>query len=321
MAGSAGQLDPRRWRRHAWLNWLQSVLLLASMGAVVGLLGHWLWGPDGLVVFLSLALGGLLLGHGLSPRLALALYGARPLRAEEAPGLYALVEELSRRAGLERIPTLWWVPSPLLNAFAVGTRRDAAIGLTDGLLRNLDARELAGVLAHEVSHIRADDLWVMGLADLMSRTAHLLSLLGQLLLLFNLPLWATAGVHLPWGALLLLVAAPLVVTAAQLALSRTREFDADLNAAALTGDPEGLASALARLETLQGGWLERLFWGRGLPQPSWLRTHPPTEERIARLLALSQEAEGALAVAAPLVTRLPEPVVRRPRLRLTGLWY
>ena len=197
--------------------------------------------------------------------------------------------------------------------------------MTDGLLRELDPRELVGVLAHEVSHIRNNDLRVMGLADLFSRATGLLSFLGQLLLLLNLPLILIAEVAINWWAIALLVFAPSLSALAQLALSRTREFDADLNAARLTGDPDGLASALRKLEYIQGGWLERIFLpGRRAPQPSVLRTHPATDERVARLAQLKSAPRPEFAAG----MRSFDPgrafgaaSTRRPRWHINGLWY
>ncbi len=233
------------------------------------------------------------------------------------------MSERTARAGLESRPELFYVPSRMLNAFAAGTREQSAIAVTDGLLRQLD-----GVLAHEVSNIRSNDLWVMGLADLFSRASSLLSLLGQFLLLLNLQLILFSPVTISWWAILLLIFAPNLSALAQLALSRTREYAADLNAARLTGNPEAPARALARIERVQGGWLERVFLpGRRIPEPSLLRRHPQTEKRIERLRALKPELEG---VTRPLWNRDTRPDVdallgsrvrRVPHWHMNGLWY
>jgi len=133
----------------------------------------------------------------------------------------------------------------------------------------------------------------------------------------------------PWGCrtliVLLLIFAPQLAVLAQLGLSRTREYDADLNAAALTGDPEGLASALVKIEGRQRRLLDLLLPGWGLPEPSWLRTHPPTEERIRRLLALAPRegvwlpgSRAGWPPGVPVVASLP---ARRPRYHVSGLWY
>ncbi|OQX48459.1 MAG: hypothetical protein B0D87_05510, partial [Candidatus Sedimenticola endophacoides] len=179
-------------------------------------------------------------------RWVLRLYNARPLLPSAAPALSGLTRELARRAGLERVPVLYWIPSRTVNAFSVGSRDDAALALTDGLLRLLSPRELAGVLAHEISHVSNNDMRLMGLADMISRPTHLMSVLGLLLMLLSLPLMMFGMAMFPLSGMLLLLAAPGISALLQLGLSRVREFDADLEAARITGDPRGLASALAK---------------------------------------------------------------------------
>jgi heat shock protein HtpX len=205
----------------------------------------------------------------------------------------------------------------------VGRRNEAGIAVTDGLLRGLGPRELTGVLAHELSHIANEDMWIMGLADAVSRLTSGLSLAGQILLLVNLPLLLLGQVTLPWLAVALLIAAPAVSALLQLALSRRREYDADLQAVRLTGDPRGLAAALSRLERYRSGWLGRvLLPGRGDPDPSLLRTHPATDERVRRLLELEREVEVAFpGVQQRFSLRDFPPVSRRPRWRVGGYRY
>jgi len=320
-------IDNETWLQHAWQNRLQSLLLLAVMACFLALLGWLLWGQDGVVILVSAGLAGVLLNSSISPRLVMLLYGASPVRPDQAPALWKALEVLSDRAELPAIPQMYYVPSQMLNAFAVGTRRHSAIAVTDGLVRQLDLRELVGVVAHEVSHVRNNDLWVMGLADMFSRTTSLLSLLGQFLLLLNLPLILLSKISVSWLAIFLLVFAPNLSALAQLALARTREFNADLNAARLTGDPDGLASALMKIERAQGGWLERVFMpGRRVPVPSLLRTHPETEERVRRLMELKPELQGTdiLLASEPDFDRFAafgKPVSRPPRRHIGGLWH
>lgn len=306
-------------------NRLQSVLLLAAMTLLWALLGWSLAGPELMFILLGVGLITLLVAMPTSPRWVLALYRARPLPVAAAPQLHALVGELAGRAGLRQTPALYLVPSRMLNAFSVGSAGDAAVALTDGLLRTLSWRELAGVLAHELSHVRHNDMWVMALADLVSRMTHLLSLMGQLLLLLNLPLILLTDVQIPWLAVLLLIVAPSLSALLQLALSRQREYDADLGAVRLTGDPEGLARALVHLEGLHGSWLYQvLLPGRRVPDPSLLRSHPPTEERVRRLMALapSPTDAGWGSVASGPADGLPEgQVTRPPRWRPFGTWF
>ncbi len=193
------------------------------------------------------------------------------------------------------------------------------------MLRQLEPRELAGVLAHEVSHVRNNDPWVMGLADVTSRITGWFSMLGQILFLLNIPLVLMGAVSISWLAIALLIFAPTLSGLIQLALSRTREYDADIGAVELTGDPRGLASALAKLERTQGRWLEQILMpGRRVPDPSLLRTHPPTAERIERLLALTSDhattSRPRLATTPHHLSTIPV-VTSRPRWRgVMGVW-
>lgn len=288
-------MNPANARRHRLGNALQSVLLVAAMAGLLGLLGWVVAETQGLIVAIVACLLVALLGPRISPRLVLRMYRAGVIRAQQAPRLYAILQELSRRAGLSRMPQLYYIPSPMLNAFAVGDRDNAAIAMTDGLLRNLDERELTGVLAHELSHVRHNDMWVMNLADIIGRMTVALSQFGLFMLFFGLPLVLLGAIDISLPMVLLLIFAPTLTALLQLALSRTREYDADLGAVELTGDLPGMIAALRKLERRQGGWMERIFMpGRRQPEPALLRTHPQTEERIARLreLAPRQPSSG-----------------------------
>jgi heat shock protein HtpX len=214
-----------------------------------------------------------------------------------------------------------------LNAFATGTPQKAVIGITEGLLRRLTLSELAGVLAHEISHIRNNDLAVMSLADVMTRFTQMLSYLALFLALFNLPAFLLGDSEISFIGLLLLYLAPTVGSLIQLGLSRTREYDADLEAAGLTGDPESLASALEKLERYQGHFWEDMMLpvpGRRIPQPSLLRSHPLTQERVARLRSLHDRPMlPQLSIAEePMVSLIGlGPIAMRPRYRWTGVWF
>ena len=207
------------------------------------------------------------------------------------------------------------MPSRVPNAFAVGSPGDAAVAVTDGLLRRLHPRELLGVLAHELSHVRNNDLWLMSLADLIGRMTRVMSVMGVALVVIGLPMWLAGGRGPPLLLIPLLLFAPQITLLLQLALSRAREFDADLDAAGLTGDPEGLAAALVKLERARQSLLERILMpGWRSPEPSLLRTHPPTRERIERLLALGAPARPRLAPVPEVASLAPAgwPEIRRP---------
>jgi len=309
-------------RRNMW----HSLLLLMAMLLLFMLLGRVLFGPGGGVLLLF----GTLLLVAFMPRasawLTLRLYRAQPIHSAQAPGLFRMVDALRRKAGLAEMPMLFLVPSSTPNAFAMLHGDHTLIAVTDGLFRLLDKRQLAGVLAHEISHIRHGDLSVMQLADLLTRLTATLSDVGWLTLLLWLPFSLLAGMSMPWFAILLLLAVPLLSSLLQLALSRTREFDADLGAVELTGDAEGLATALLRIEQGTTPWWQWLLLpGRQRAAPSLLRTHPLVSERVQRL----QE----VAVRRPQVSMtwfaddehepfMQSPVIGTPRRwRGFGIWY
>ena len=305
--------------RHRWLNRLQTALLVLTLPGIAAVAGSLLLGDGGLWLALAAAGFTLLLEPAAASGLTLRLYGARPLYPDEAPDLWAVLRELAARAGLPAVPVPHYVPSGVVNAFATGSKHHAAIALTDGLLRSLTPRELTGVLGHEIAHIANEDLRVMGLADSISRLTHLLALLGQLAIVLSLPALLLGVAEVNWPALLLLAVAPQLALLAQLGLSRVREFDADRLAADLTGDPHGLASALAKIERVSRSWRAWLLPGWGNPEPSWLRTHPATAERIERLLEL---APPPAMPPFPSARFVPEVTVspRPPRWRTGGLW-
>jgi heat shock protein HtpX len=320
-------LDEERLREHKARNLVQSYLIAAALGALTGFSAWLIWSWVG--VFMAfLTIGSLYaLAPRLPPEIFLRMYRARPLDARHGQHLTSILDALAARAQLVGRPRLYVVPSMTLNAFATGTPERPAIAVTEGLLRRLSLREIAAVMAHEISHIRNNDLGVMALADMMSRYTQLLSYVALFLALLNLPNMLIGEDRISWIAILLLYLAPTASSLLQLALSRTREFDADLEGAMLTGDPAGLASALQRLEQYQGHFWEDLMFpvpGRRIPQPSLLRSHPATAERIARLRELDQRSHLApLAFPEePMVTLIGfGPITMRPRYRLPGVWY
>lgn len=316
-------MDIQLAQHHRALNRLQSAFLLLAMGVLLALVGWLFAGMLGLVWSLVLAASLAVLGPSVSPRFILRMYQARELRPDQVPGLHGLVSELTRRAGLDRAPRLFYVASPVLNAFALGRSGQSWLVVSEGILRKLTPRELTGVLAHEISHIRHNDTTVMGLADLFSRLTAALSTAGQFLLFFNLPLVIFSDYHINWWAILVLIAAPVVSSLIQLALSRAREYDADIGAAELTGDPGSLASALHKIERYQNSVFEQIVMpGRGVPEPSILRTHPHTRDRLERLRALEPRRQAVHPGQAEIPDFLIRPGGRRrPRWRTMGMWY
>ena len=191
-----------------------------------------------------------------------------------------------------------------------------------GLLRRLDFRELAGVLGHEITHVRNNDIWVMSLADILSRFTRSLSFFALFLLFVSVPATFVTGAPMPWAAIALLDLPPFRASCNSRCRDRANTMPIS-GAATLTGDPEGLASALGKLERYQGRLWEDIFMpGRRIPLPSVLRTHPQTSERIARLLALRKPETAPLRFGNPYghVAGFA-PVPPQPRYHWTGFWF
>jgi len=303
-------------RRHRFANRLHTFVLVAGSLALLALTAWAIAGGVGMIYALIFGGVSLLAARRVSPSVVLRMYKAKPVGPDLFPAGHAIVSELSRRAGLTRAPDLYVVPSPLMNAFAVGRRDASAIAVTDTLVRSLTARELAGVLAHEITHIRNEDIKVMSLADVVSRLTSTLSTIGIVAVLFNLSGFFPT---VPWLGVLAMIAAPTIGSLLQLALSRTREFDADYGAAMLTGDPDGLSSALVKLEGAHRRRLEAMLLPAGrMAEPSMLRSHPPTAERVERLQALKPTMLRPAPPVEPPAPRIPvrtapSPVPRIPR--------
>lgn len=318
-------LDEQTRREHKHRNRLHSVLLLGGLGAVLGLSAVLIWGWPGLI-WAALAVAVLLLfAPRVPPEAVMRMYRAREVDPRFAGQIGRVLSVLTERAKLPTQPRLYVVPSQTLNAFATGGAHNASIAITEGLLRTLNLRELAGVLAHEVSHIRNNDLWVMGLADTLSRFTQAMSTVAMILAVLNVMGLLFGVTFVSWGAVLLLYAAPLVSSLLQLGLSRAREYDADFEGALLTGDPHGLISALRKLERYTGRFWEDLIFpvpGRRVPGPSLLRSHPRTEDRVARLLELERRPESPPIVDTADQTWYPvHQHLRPPRRHWSGVWY
>lgn len=274
------------------------------MVAVLGALGWLFGGPSGVLWSVAFAVLLAALLPAPSPARWLRSSGARPLRPLELTGLQRAVATLARDAGLERAPAIYLVPIPGPQAFATESGGERAIGISPSLLRVLTPREAVAVIAHELSHLRHRDLWVMRLAETVRRLTSAMSTVGWILLVLSLPLLLVSELSLPWLAILALAIAPRLVAMLSLALSRSRELDADVGAVALTGDPLGLASALVKIEASQRGpWWARLFT---IELPESLRTHPSTRARVERL----EEMAGARRRRPG---RVVEPIWRRAR--------
>ncbi len=320
-------LDDETRARHKQRNIIHSLLLFSGISGLLALATWLIWGLIGVAVTFAAITVMFVLAPRVPPEALMRMYRARAVDPAHGGQLSAILQELAERAELPSVPRLYVIPSMTLNAFATGSQGHAAIAVTEALLRRLTLREIAGVLAHEVSHIRNNDLSVMGLADVMSRFTQSLSYVAIVLAILNLPGTLLGDPMVSWWAILLLYIAPFLSSLMQLGLSRAREYDADLEGALLTGDPIGRASALRRLEQYTGRFWEDLMLPvpqRRIPMPSVLRSHPDTETRVARLLSLRPRPElpQIVMVEAPMVSMVGwGPIEMRPRYRFPGLWF
>lgn len=264
-------------------NLLHTLVLIAAMAAIAASIGWLVWGEAAVVWAAAMVVVGLAFSQNAPANWILALLRAVPLSPTQWSEGYAMVMELSRRARLDHPPRLYYLATPVPNAISLGRGEHAAIAVTAGLVRLLEEREMAGVLAHEISHFRTNDIGLLNLAAILGYLTFLMAFSGLFLVVWSLPLYWLSGQTPPLLLILVLGLAPHAVTLLTLALSRAREFDADLGAVALTGDPAGLAAALDKLDMPREGYWGLLFPDRARSSP-WLRSHPSTRKRIERLL-------------------------------------
>ncbi|WP_157014233.1 zinc metalloprotease HtpX [Mesorhizobium xinjiangense] len=283
-----GSIDLLQQRRNRALNTLHTWMLAGGCLVLLAACAYAFAGGVGIFYAIAIGTASMWFARRASPNIVLRMYKARPVTRARFPFGVDLMEDLAERAGLPATPVLHVIPSRMMNAFAVGHGNDSAVAVTDALVRQLTAREFAGVVAHEISHIAHGDVNVMAFADMVSRFTSFMSTVGLFSLTLNvLGLAGGYAAQIPWLAVVVLIASPTIGGLLQMALSRTREFDADLGAAMLTGDPEGLAMALRKLERAQGRlWESVVLPGGRIPDPSILRTHPLTSDRIERLMQL-----------------------------------
>jgi heat shock protein HtpX len=280
-------------------NYARTAALMAALVGLLAMGGLAVGGVRGFLLFGSLGLVFNFASYWFSDKLALMVHGAQPVTAAEAPELYASVERLTRRAGLP-MPRIYVIPSETPNAFATGRDPEhAAVAVTAGIMRLLDRRQLEGVLAHELAHVQNRDILIATMAAMI---AGLIGSIGYMIRWGAILGGQRGGRDEGPGALELLgwaILAPIIAILLQMAVSRSREFGADATGAALLGDPEPLAQALLALERgndllpydRAGPATAHLFIvnplrGGAAKLMSLFSTHPPIEERVARLRAL-----------------------------------
>lgn len=282
-----------------YVNTLKTVFLMTLMMVLFLFVGNLLGGQTGLMIAFIFALLMNFGSYWFSDKIVLAMYKARQVDAQAAPKLYGMVEELSQRAALP-MPKVYVIDNPTPNAFATGRNpQNAAVAVTTGILKILNNDELAGVIAHELAHIKHRDILIGTITA---------TLVGTITYLAQMASWAMMfggrsddrEEGSPIASLVMIILAPIAATILQLAISRSREFIADEGGAQMTGNPLSLASALTKLvqanevrpienakpatahmfivNPLFGGGVTKLF-----------STHPPIEERVNRLRMLAQK--------------------------------
>jgi len=276
---------------HKYL-WLGGVLLVT-----LGLVFYWL-GTIPTLIGVGVLVLTVLNMPKMSTKLALRIQNARYLSPQQHPSMYQLVAELAQKAGLSKLPQVYLIASRKLNAFAMGTKVAPVIGITSGLVAYLNKRQLTGVLAHEISHIKNKDILVRGIAAFLGNITNIMSNVGKILLLLSLPLYLMDIALVPWPAMIALLLSPMASVLLQLGLSRSMEFIADHDAATLTGDPIGLASALERIEATKRPWWHG--FNLSMKTSNWLSSHPSTQERIGKLLDI-QRAQSNDRTVTPIV--------------------
>ena len=279
------------------MNNLKTGFLLTFLTCLLVFAGYAFGGQSGALIAFGLALAMNAFAYWGSDRVVLRLYKAREIQEADDPELYAVVADLAQRAAIP-MPRICVIPGPALNAFATGRNPGhAVVAVTEGLRQHLDRRELQGVLAHELSHVKHRDILIGSVAATIAGTVAILGSMARWGAIFGGFSRDDDG---PGGNLLVMLVvtmiAGLAASMVQLAISRSREFEADAGAARLLGDPGGLISALRKLELgseripMQASpatahmFIVNPLRGRRLATRMF-RTHPPIEDRIARLQA------------------------------------
>ena len=286
------------------MNGFRTTILLAALTALVVWIGQMVGGPNGAVLALVMAGAMNFFSYWFSDKIVLKMYGAQEISANDDPELYGIVRELAGRAGLP-MPRVYVIPEETPNAFATGRNPEhAAVAVTQGIRRILDKRELAGVLGHELSHVKHRDILISSIAATLAGAISYLAYMAQ---------WAAIfgggsrdreeGGSNIFSLLFMMIVAPMAAMLIQMAVSRSREYMADEGGAKVSGDPLALASALRKLEMgaqnipLQvsdatANSTAHMFIVNPLTGAGFAKlfsTHPPMEERIARLEAMAKD--------------------------------
>jgi heat shock protein HtpX len=277
-------------------NILKTAVLMAAITALFMAVGSAIGGRSGMMMALVVALGMNFFSYWFSDKLVLKMYKAQQVDETSAPQFYGMVRELAGKAGLP-MPKVYLIEEDAPNAFATGRNPEhAAVAATTGILRALSPSEMRGVMAHELAHVKHRDILISTVSATM---AGAISMLANFAMLFGGR--DSNGRSNPIATIAMMILAPLAASVIQMAISRAREFEADRGGAEISGDPRALASALEKIQRLAQGrpmevaerhpetaqmMIMNPLSGGGLR--GLFSTHPPTEERVERLLAMAQ---------------------------------
>ncbi len=283
-------------------NLMKTAILMAAITALFMLIGRWMGGQAGMMLALVVALGMNFFSYWFSDKIVLKMYSAREVDDSTAPQFVAMVRELAQNAGIP-MPKVYLIDEDAPNAFATGRNPEhAAVAATTGIVRALSARELRGVMAHELAHVKHRDILISTISATMAGAIGMLANFGMMFGGRD----SEGRPGNPVMGILVAILAPLAASLIQMSISRAREFEADRGGAEISGDPAALASALDKIhhyakgiplqaaerhpETAQMMIMNPLSAGglRGL-----FSTHPPTEERVAALMAMAAAGRPA----------------------------
>jgi len=277
-------------------NIFKTGLLLAVLTAMLVLIGGAIGGQQGMILAFFFAVAMNFFSYWFSDKIVLSMYGAQPIEESQAPALYAMVRRLATRAQIP-MPRVYLIPSDTPNAFATGRSPEhSAVAVTEGIMRILDQDELEGVLAHELSHVKNRDVLISTLAATLAGAITYLAHMAQWAAMFGGRRDDDEGGSNPIAMIAMAIVAPIAAMLVQMAVSRAREYQADATGARLAGRTWGLAKALEKLQMAQqvapmnaNPATAHLFIVNPLSGQALMNlfsTHPPLEQRVARLRAM-----------------------------------
>lgn len=284
------------------VNNLKALMLIVALSGILLLLGYLFGGSVGLIIAVIFAFAMNIGSYWFSDKLALKMTGAKEVTPEEQPDLHRIVEEVSSLAGLPK-PRVYIIQNDSPNAFATGRNsKHAAVAATTGIMRILDERELRAVMGHELGHIKNHDILVNAVVATVATAIMFIAMIGRFSLFFGMGGRRDNGIFGIITVLAMIILAPLAASIIRMAISRQREYGADMTGAHIVHDPMALATALAKLQQTAkirpmevNPAVSHLFIVNPLGKidfGSWFSTHPPAEKRIERLEKLARTGQA-----------------------------